>query len=117
MERKEQLDQIPHPLYLEDSPNEKSSITQEMQGNMYSAFTEEEHDNMAHQEAIHDREETTDEEDKDYYCKQFVEFMQAQPQCKYDLISSKKRMREPEQQREAAPQVVPQILNKGKRVS
>ena len=34
---------------------------------MYSAFTEEEYENMAHQEANHDREGTTKEEDMDYY--------------------------------------------------
>lgn len=33
----------------------------------------------------------------DYYCKQFAEFMQAQPQHKYDLRYLKKGMREPEQ--------------------
>lgn len=113
-ERKEQLDQIPHPLYLEDGPDEQSSDTQEMQGNMYPAFTEEEYENMDHQEANHDREGTIEEEYMDYYCKQYAEFMQAQPQCKYDLRSSKNRTRELEQQRKAAPQVVPLVLNKGK---
>lgn len=95
-ERKEQLDQIPHPLYLEDDPNEQSSDTHKMQGNLYSAFSGEEHENMAHQEAIHDGEAATDEEDIDYYCKQFANFMQAQPQRKYNLRSSRKRSREPE---------------------
>lgn len=63
-ERKEQLDQTPHPLYLEDGPDEQSSDTQEMQGNVYSTFSEEEYENMSHQETNHDREETTDEKDR-----------------------------------------------------
>jgi len=48
-----------------------------MHGNLYSTFPEEEHENMAHQETSHDREVATNEEDMDYYCKQFVDFMQA----------------------------------------
>jgi hypothetical protein len=78
------------------------------------AFSEEEHENMAHQEASHDREATTNEEDIDYYCKQFADFMQAQLQQKYDLRSSRKRSREPEQQEGTAPQVIPPVLDKGK---
>ena len=46
-----------------------------MQENIYFAFSEEEYENMAHQEANHDRETTTKEEDIDYYCKQFADFM------------------------------------------
>ena len=62
-----------------------------MQGNIYDGFSEEEHENMAHQEPNHHREATTEEEDMDYYCKKFVDFMKTQPQHKYNLISSKKR--------------------------
>lgn len=55
-----------------------------------------------------------DEEAMDYYCKQFAEFMQTQPQCKYNLRSSKKRSREPEQQEGSSPQVAPPTPDKGK---
>lgn len=68
-ERKEQLDQIPHPLYLEDGPDEKSLDTEEMQGNMYCSFSKEEHENMAHEEASHGEVASSDEEDMDYYCR------------------------------------------------
>ena len=68
---------------------------------------------MVHQEVNHDGEET-DEDDIDYYCKQFADFMQAQPQCKYNLISSKKRSREPEKLEGTAPQVIPPVPDKGK---
>lgn len=50
----------------------------------------------------------------DYYCRKSVEFMQTQPQCKYNLICSKKRTREPEKQGETTPQVVPPNPDKGK---
>lgn len=60
---------------------------------MFYALSEEEHENMAHQEASHDREAETEEEDIDYYLKQFVDFMQAQPLHKYNLSSSKNRSR------------------------
>ena len=69
---------------------------------------------MVHQESNPDRETTTKEEDIDYYCKQFEDFMQEQPHRKYDLRYSKKRSREPKQQEGTSPQVVPPILNKGK---
>jgi len=49
----------------------------------------------------------------DYYCKQFVEFMHAQPRRKYNLRSSKKRMREPEKQGEVFVQVVHLAPDKG----
>lgn len=113
-ERKEQLNQIPHPLYLEDDSDEQSSDTHKMQGNLYSAFSEEEHENMPHQETNHDREATANEEDIDYYCKQFADFMQAQLHQRYDLRSSRKRSREPEQLEGTAPQDIPSILDKGK---
>jgi len=67
-ERREQLDQIPHPSYLEDGPDEQFSGTQELQGNLHSAFSEKEEENMFHQEASRDGE-AADEEDIDYYCK------------------------------------------------
>lgn len=69
---------------------------------------------MAHQETNHDREATKNEEDIDYYCKQFADFMQTQPHCNYDLRSSKKTSREPEQQEGVDPQVIPPVLDKGK---
>lgn len=47
-ERKEQLDQIMYPLYLEDSLDEQSLDTQDMQGNIYGGFAEEKNENMAH---------------------------------------------------------------------
>ncbi len=40
--------------------------------------------------------------------------MQTQPQHNYNQISMKKRTREPEQQGEASPQVVPPTPDKGK---
>lgn len=76
-QRKEQLDQIPHPLYLEDDLDEQSSDTHEMQGSLYSSFSEEECEDMAHQEKSHDRESAENEEDIGDYCKQFADFMQA----------------------------------------
>lgn len=85
-----------------------------MQGNLYSTFSEEEHENMAHQETNHDKEATTNEDDIDYYCKHFANFMQAQPHWNYDLISSRKRLRELEQQERTSPQVIPPVLDKGK---
>ena len=85
-----------------------------MQGNIYVGFVEEEHENMNHHEANHHREATTKEEDMDYYCRQFVDFMQTQPKHKYNLRSSKKRTREPEQQGESTAQVVPLASDKGK---
>jgi len=48
-ERKDQFDQIPPPLYLEDDLDEQPSYRHEMQGNLYSSFFEEEHENMARQ--------------------------------------------------------------------
>lgn len=68
-----------------------------MQGNLFSDFSKEEHENVVREEASQFREATIEEEDIDYYCKQFEDFMQAQPQCKYNLRSSKERSREPEQ--------------------
>ena len=75
-ETKEHLDQIPSPLYLEDNLDEKSSDTQEMQVNIYVGFVEEEHENMAHHEAIYHKEVAAEEEYMDYCCTQFAEFMQ-----------------------------------------
>lgn len=69
---------------------------------------------MAHQEANHDRETTKKEGHIDYYCKQFVDFMQTQLHQRYDLISSRDRSRETEQQEETAPQTIPSVLDKGK---
>lgn len=68
-ERKEQLDHIPHPLYLEEDLDEQSLNTHERQRNFYFVFFEEEHENMAHQEANRDREAIAYEKDIDYYCK------------------------------------------------
>jgi len=85
-----------------------------MQGNMYSTSSEEEHENMAHQETSHDREEPKNEEDIVYYCKQFLDFMQAQLCQRYDLRSSRKRSREPKQQEGTAPQDIPPVPDKGK---
>lgn len=62
-ERKDQLDQIPPPLYTEYYPDEKPLDTPEMQGNLYSSFSKEEHENMAHHEICHDREEKINEEE------------------------------------------------------
>lgn len=62
-ERKDQLDQIHPPLYLEDDPIEQPSDTHEMQGNLYSSFCEEEHENMAHQETDKEGEAATNEEE------------------------------------------------------
>lgn len=81
---------------------------------MYSTFPEEEHENMDHQETSHDIEATKNKEDMDYYCKQFGDFMQAHPHQKYDLISSRKISRDPEQQEGTSPQVIPPVPNKGK---
>jgi len=50
----------------------------------------------------------------DCYCKQIAKFMQAQPHCNYDIRSSKKRSREPEQQEGTSPQVIPPVLDKWK---
>ena len=60
-ERKYQLDQIPPPLYLEDGPGEQPLDTHEMQGNLYSSFSEEEEETMAHHEMCQDREATINE--------------------------------------------------------
>lgn len=68
-----------------------------MQGNLYSSFSKEEHGNMAHQEANHNRETITKEEDIDYYCKKIADFMQTQLHQRCDLRSSKNRSRELEQ--------------------
>lgn len=84
-----------------------------MQGNIYVGFAEEEHENMAHQEVSHHKEVAIEEEDMDYYCRQFAKFMQTQPQRKYNLRSLKKRTREPKQQGEDVPQVVPPTPDKG----
>ncbi len=113
-ERKDQLDQIPPPLYIEDYPYEQLPNTHDMQENLYSSFSEEEQENMAHHEMCHDTEEIVNEEDIGDYCKQFADFMQAQLHQNYDLRSSKKRPRELEQQEETAPQNVSRVLNKGK---
>ena len=77
-----------------------------MQRNLYFAFPEEEEENAVYQE-VSNNGESKDDEDIDYYCKQFAEFMLAQPQRKYNLRSSKKRLREPEQQEENDPRLFP----------
>lgn len=44
------------------------------------------------------------EEEIGDYCKQFVDFMQVQLHRRYDLISSRKRLREPDQEEGVSPQ-------------
>jgi len=62
---------------------------------------------MAHHEMFLDREVKINVEDISDYCKQFADFMQAQIHRKYDLISSKKRSREPERKRKLLPKIFP----------
>lgn len=85
-----------------------------MQGNMYSSFYQEEHENMAHQDTSHDSEEKTKEEDINEYCKQFADFMQAQLHQRYDLRYWGKRSREPKEQEGTSPQDIPLVTDKGK---
>lgn len=90
-ERKDQLNQIPPPLYIEDDPNEQPQDTHEMQGNLYSSFSEGEQESITNHDMVHEREATINEEDIGDYCKIFANFMQAQLHERYDLRSSRKR--------------------------
>lgn len=88
-----------------------------MQGNIYYAFVEEEYENMAHQEVNHHTEARVDEEDMDYYCKQFVEFMQTQPQHKFNLGSSKRGQENQSNKKEVLPKILLPHHTKGKVIS
>ena len=89
-EAKEQQDQVPHPLYLEGLANDSTEDVAYGLEDSNLAFSN--NDDM---ECPLQYEE--EEAEIDHYCKQFVDFMQAQFNVKYDLRSSRKRTRTQDQ--------------------
>ena len=100
--QKEQKDQVPHPLYLEgqvEASPEDSAYEQEEACPVFSDNDDiecpvqesEEGELQANSEIRNNKD--TEEHEIDDYCKQFVDFMQAQFNRRYDLRSSRKRTR------------------------
>ena len=97
-ERKEQPNQVPHPLYLEgqvDCPTEDVTYEGEEAYLAYASSDEVEcplHAVEAGEVSAQEKaDESTEDPEINDYCKQFVDFMQAKFNKKYDLRSSRKR--------------------------
>ena len=98
-ELKEQQDQVPHPLYLEgsmDGPTEDTACELKDENLSFSDSDKEEcplQGSDGTECSLQGEEKARDTEDSeiDHYCKQFVDFMQAQFNRRYDLRYSRKR--------------------------